>query len=69
MKKRENTSWLSALSPEERTRFAARGGRELVIQAGREHMAKIGKMGGLKTSQDRLHMAEIGRRGGKKNLT
>lgn len=40
------------------------GGKAVVEKYGSDHMAEIGRKGGLKVSRNRDYMSEIGRRGG-----
>ncbi len=47
---------------EDEQRAGAEAAGKMVSQD-REHMAKIGRLGGTSVSQDREHMREIGRRG------
>lgn len=61
---------LASVDPERRRELGSRGGH-IAHESGRAHefdsveAAQAGRLGGLKTSQDRAHMAAIGRRGGR----
>jgi general stress protein YciG len=48
------------MDPETRKRVASLGGKS----HSREHLSRIGKLGGTSVSQDREHMSEIGKKGG-----
>lgn len=66
----EKKRGFAALSPEERKKIAAKGGRE-AHKRGKAHefdsesAKKAGSLGGQTVARDRDHMAEIGRLGGK----